>query len=136
VIAALRKDLGGQIGKLLTMMLFPASEAAFEAENRYRAREALEQVGFALAAYRAEHGAYPDSLTTLPPKYTSRLPSDPYLDQPLYYRRRGTGFLVYSVGANGIDEGGRTFNSQPPGDDLVLEIAHKNAQTPADGLRR
>jgi hypothetical protein len=121
--AVLRKDLGRQIGKLLTVLLLPALEAAFEAENRAQTREALDQVGFALAAFRADHGAYPDSLNELTHKYISQVPKDLYTEQPLHYRRQGAGFLLYSVGANGVDDGGRAYDSQPPGDDIGLRIA-------------
>jgi hypothetical protein len=122
VVAVARRDLGRLMGKLFTVMLVPAFEAAFEAENRAHTREALGQLGFALAAYRADHGTYPDGLNALAPKYLSQVPNDLYTEQPLHYRRQGAGFLLYSVGANGVDDGGRTFDSQPQGDDVVLSI--------------
>jgi len=122
VAAVARRDLGRLMGKLLTVMLVPAFEAAFESENRAHTREALGQLGFALAAYHADHGTYPDGLNALAPKYLSKVPNDLYTEQPLHYRRQGAGFLLYSVGANGVDDGGRTFDSQPQGDDIVLRI--------------
>ena len=36
---------------------------------------------------------------------------------PTLYRLEDKGFLVYSVGPNGIDEGGRWYDDAPPGDD-------------------
>jgi len=123
LVAVLRKDLGRLMGNLLIMSHLPASEVALEAENRAHTREALGQVGFALAAYHADRGAYPDDLNALSPKYMSRVPNDLYTEQPLRYRREGAGFLLYSVGQNGVDDGGRTVDSKPPGDDIVLKIS-------------
>jgi hypothetical protein len=125
VTAVAHRDLGRLMGKLLTVMLMPALEAAFEAENRAHTREALGQLGFALAAYHADHDGYPDSLNALAPNYISRIPHDLYTEGPLHYRRQAAGCLLYSVGANGVDDGGRTFDSQPPGDDIVLRLGDK-----------
>jgi hypothetical protein len=121
--AAARKDSGRTMGKLLTVMMMPAFDAAAEAENRAHTREALGQLGFALAAHHADHGTYPDSLSALAPKYIDRVPNDLYTGQPLHYRREGAGCLLYSVGANGVDDGGRTFDSKSQGDDIVLRLS-------------
>jgi hypothetical protein len=118
-----RHTVGREIGKVLTVILMPSVSTAVAAEGRARMRDALDQVGFALVAYRADHGTYPESLNVLPAKYIARLPQDFFTEQPLRYKRQGGGFLLYSVGSNGVDDGGRTFDSQPPGDDIVLRIA-------------
>jgi hypothetical protein len=125
VAAVAHRDLGRLMGKMLMVMLMPALEPALEAENRAHTRELLGQLGFALAAYHAEHDGYPDSLNALAPKYISRIPHDLYTEGPLHYRREGAGCLLYSVGANGVDDGGRTFDSEPQGDDIVLRLADK-----------
>jgi hypothetical protein len=123
IFSVMQNNMGREFGEALTVLLAPAFQAAFDSENRARTREVLEQVGFALAAYRADHGGYPDSLSVLAPKYIDRLPNDPMSEQPLHYRREGTGCLLYSVGTNGVDEGGRTFDSKPPGDDLLIRLS-------------
>ncbi|MHC4092328.1 MAG: hypothetical protein ACYSVY_18995, partial [Planctomycetota bacterium] len=49
----------------------------------------------------------------LVPQYLEAIPSDPYVGRPLCYRRQDSGdYLLYSVGPNEIDDGGRkqTFN--------------------------
>jgi hypothetical protein len=76
-----------------------------------------------LAAYRADHRAYPASLNELAPKYLTRLPCDSFSDRPLHYQKQAAGFLLYSVGPNGVDDGGRTYDSQPRGDDLVFRVS-------------
>jgi len=34
------------------------------------------------------------------------LPVDPFTGQPLRFRKLETGYVVYSVGENGVDDGG------------------------------
>jgi hypothetical protein len=125
---SLPNPLGREIGIVLTALFMPPVSTACEAENRARTRYALGQLGFALSAYRADHAAYPESLDVLAPKYIAQVPTDLYTEQPLRFKRQGDGFLLYSVGPNSTDDGGRTPGSQPPGDDIVLQIPHKNAK--------
>jgi hypothetical protein len=122
----LRNLVSRQVGKALTVSLMPAVGVACEAETRAHTREALGQLGFALAAYRADHADYPESLNVLAPRYIARVPRDLFNEQPLHYKRQADGFLLYSVGANARDDGGSTFASQPSGDDIVLRISRRS----------
>jgi hypothetical protein len=79
-------------------------------------------VALALACYRAEHDGYPENLGTLAPTYLQDVPGDVYTGQDLRYRRVKEGYWLYSVGANGIDEGGRGPEDVPPGDDLCVRV--------------
>ncbi|HLJ98151.1 MAG TPA: RNA polymerase sigma factor [Gemmataceae bacterium] len=79
-------------------------------------------VAFALAAYRDDHGRYPDKLDALVPGYLVEVPSDLYSAKALLYRSAETMYLLYSVGINGLDEGGNGVDDQPPGDDLRVRM--------------
>ncbi|HWX20182.1 MAG TPA: hypothetical protein VN578_09795 [Candidatus Binatia bacterium] len=35
------------------------------------------------------------------------MPQDPFSDKPLIYRPSGTNWLLYSVGVDGVDDGGK-----------------------------
>jgi hypothetical protein len=118
-------ECGAKTGKLLVFLLLPALNASCEAEDRGHARERLEQIGLALVAYRADHGTYPASLDALAPKYIAHVPPDPCAEQPFRYHPQSDGFLLYSVGPNGADDKGRDYQSDPPGDDIVLRIPRK-----------
>lgn len=61
----------------------------------------------AIRAYKADRGAFPDNLTELVPSYLKQIPNDLYTDQPPIYRREGEDFLLYSVGRDRKDEGGK-----------------------------
>lgn len=99
-------------------------------EDRADAQFHLAIASLALAAYRADHGALPETLAELCPKYLAELPRDIYGKGPLQYRRSGDRFLLYSVGPNGRDDGGRgrtsRFELTDAADDLVVPWAVSN----------
>ena len=67
----------------------------------------LARVACALGRYWLAHGAYPETLDTLSPKFIEKLPHDIINGQPLHYRRTDGGqFVLYSVGWNEMDDGG------------------------------
>jgi hypothetical protein len=94
------------VGNLFTALLLPALTAANAAEDRTNSQLSLAQISAALAIYRAEHGAYPKKLDDLVPGILPTLPVDLLHAKPFMYRRTENGFLLYSVGANGTDDGG------------------------------
>jgi hypothetical protein len=63
-------------------------------------------VDLAVRAYRNDHELPPAELSQLVPEYLQRIPDDPYGSGPLIYKPQGTDFVLYSVGPNGIDDGG------------------------------
>jgi hypothetical protein len=79
-------------------------------------------LAFALAAYRGEHKRYPDKLEALAPTYLAEVPSDLFSGKALIYRPSENGYLLYSVGVNGRDDGGRGSADTPPGDDLHVRM--------------
>jgi hypothetical protein len=63
--------------------------------------------GIALKHYHLKHENYPDNLSKLTPELLASIPLDPVDGKPLHYRKNTDGtFVLYSVGANGKDDGG------------------------------
>ena len=60
-----------------------------------------------MASYRADHGTYPAKLADLAPVYVVEVPKDIFDDSDLHYRLEGNGYLLYSVGVNGRDDGAK-----------------------------
>jgi hypothetical protein len=87
-------------------MIKPAIDASQNARLRSDAQLLLVQAEAAVRHYTLEHGAPPKSLSELVPRYFETTPIDPYSDRPLVYRRTADGYLLYSVGINGRDDGG------------------------------
>ena len=46
------------------------------------------------------------ALTQLPPELLPIIPQDPFADGPFRYRRTDTGYLLYSINADRVDNGG------------------------------
>ena len=78
--------------------------------NRVLAIEAARQLAvtaIALKRYQLRHGQYPAGLSALLPEFAPTLPRDPADGNPLRYQLKPDGsFLLYSVGEDGIDNGG------------------------------
>jgi hypothetical protein len=70
-------------------------------------------VAVALERYRREHGRWPETLAELAPSYLEKVPVDPFDGQTLRYKRLKGSVLIYSVGADGVDNGGVLGRRQP-----------------------
>lgn len=88
----------------------------------------------ALAEYRRQHGEYPVALDSLVPEHLHRLPVD-YGDRGvLRYRRLPDGaYLLYSIGVDGKDDGGR-FN--PTLEDYPDRFDRSNPDAVFSAVRR
>ena len=61
----------------------------------------------ALKRFQLKHGQFPDSLSALCPEFLAAVPVDPMDGNPLRYRKNDDGtYLLYSVGEDGVDDGG------------------------------
>lgn len=72
-----------------------------------KARLHITQAAIAIERYRLARGDLPDSLADLIPEYLIAVPKDPYTARELRYEKLGKGgFVVYSIGEDGHDDGG------------------------------
>lgn len=79
------------------------------------ARIRLLAAELALRCYTAESGKPPTALAELIPDHLRAAPVDPFSERPLIYRVHGTNWLLYSVGPNRLDEGGKPFGPSGSG---------------------
>jgi hypothetical protein len=70
------------------------------------ARARAAQVALVVEQYRRAEGDLPQNLGLLMPNRLQTVPDDPIAGKPLRYLRLGRGFVVYSVGQDGKDDGG------------------------------
>ena len=112
--------------RALAGLLGPALQSVIEKGIQAQASLDLAVVACALERHRLAHGTYPAQLPALVPDYLARLPLDLADGQPLRYRRDPDGqFVLYSLGLNGQDDGGRvemisaTHNPDPHQGDWV-----------------
>ena len=96
-----------QMRNILVALLLPAVQAAVTAETRNQASMQITLAACALQAYHRDNNRYPDSLAALDGVYLHKRPLDPFRGKSLTYRLQSNGFLLYSVGPNLRDEGGK-----------------------------
>lgn len=116
-----RRTITHNVGDSLLSLKIPMYLQADAAQTKAQIRNDLARIGFALAAYRAENGKYPEVLDRLTPGYLHELPLDPYTEKRFVYTARDDAFLVYSVGPNLIDEDGRTHGIENA-DDISFQV--------------
>lgn len=91
---------------LVTVLTPSLTHAAHLAEIATQHRD-VTVAAIALELYRREHGHWPESLDALAPRYLPKVPVDRFTGKPLNYRRVGGQPLLYSVGVDRDDDGGR-----------------------------
>ena len=82
-----------------SFFIMPASLRALTTQARCIAQLRAARAALALERMRLTKGELPD-----PTKVA--LPTDPFTGQPLRFKKQGDGYVIYSVGENGVDDGG------------------------------
>lgn len=80
-------------------------------EEKIRTERKLLTVAAELVAYHAREGVYPESLKELPASQQEQAKTDLYHGKPFQYKPVKDGFLLYSCGPNGTDDGGSRITS-------------------------
>jgi hypothetical protein len=119
-----KQELGRRIGSAFFAIMGPNVAGILESRQRVEELFELTRLALLLEAYRKDNGAYPKSLDELAPKYLAKgqIPRDGFSDAALKYRPLEMGFLLYSVGPNGTDEGGNYRIASPREDDVVIRV--------------
>lgn len=93
---------------VVSKLVIPEMEAVFMKVATFDALARTARAGLACRVFRSRTGQYPESLEALVPSLLTEVPIDPFTGDPLVYRREGNGFIVYSLGSNLRDDGGRS----------------------------
>lgn len=93
-----------------SLLTFGAQSATQVTVSSGITQKAFLAAALALRASRLDHGAYPGDLGDLVPDYLSAVPKDPFAeDAPLRYRIGGDRYILYSIGPDGVDDGGKAI---------------------------
>lgn len=96
---------------ILTESSLKLNSKAFAAETQ----RDLAVVAIAIKRYQLRHGKLPPSLEVLAPEFLGVVPLDRMDGKPLRYRVNGqAGFMLYSVGSDGTDNGGDGAQANGP----------------------
>jgi len=91
----------------INRVLFPMCDRVIFRDCLATTGDRLLEIQLALHVYQLQHGSYPASLNQLVPAVMKQLPADPFSDsQSFKYRRVHSGYLLYSIGPDGVDNGG------------------------------
>jgi hypothetical protein len=108
---------------LLQSLSVPGFSRAPEMADRITMQRRMAQVALALAACKAEAGKYPEKLADLKPHYLKKIPNDLFIEKPLYYKQTGEGYLLYSIGPDMKDNGGKKRGEAGPDRyDIVVRV--------------
>lgn len=101
---------------LVNQMLLSSYSNARLREAVTDTQNALLVTTLALQAYHQDHKTYPVTVTALVPGYLKAVPTDPFaLSGPLRYKLSGPKYVLYSVGPDGKDDGGKAiFDASQP----------------------
>jgi hypothetical protein len=97
----------GRKNYYLSKMFLAALSSAITKEASSFACLRTSIAAIAVERFRLAHGRLPENLNELVPQFLSAVPSDPFEGAPLRYHRLAKGYVIYSVGSDGHDDGGR-----------------------------
>jgi hypothetical protein len=101
----------------------PSLEWTGHSFGRAAARNFVADAALAVEHFRQRHNRLPENLSRLVPDLLPFVPIDPFDGRPIRYRIEPDGFVVYSVGKDGLDNGGmeddQKTSSQP---DVVFRV--------------
>jgi hypothetical protein len=96
-------DPGFHVRNPFLATLMPAFGRAVHLAARSESNRRATLLVTQLKAYRQRYGVYPDSLDVFG---DAEATIDPFTDQRFAYRRAADDFVLYSLGGNGLDDGG------------------------------
>jgi hypothetical protein len=99
------KELRKAYGILSHFM--PSMHRVIRIDLVHLTRLRVASVAMAVEQYRLVRGALPGQLADLVPTFLPEVPLDPYDGRPLRYRGREKGYVVYSIGEDRTDDGGK-----------------------------
>jgi len=100
-------------GNIFLELFIPAVDRIVLIGHRSKVDIQATLAVIAITRYKQDIGNYPDSLQELVNTgYIKELPMDPYSGGPLLYRRTDEGFVLYSVGENFTDDGGKIVRDE------------------------
>lgn len=108
---------------LLSTLFLPVLKIVASKEAGCLANLRLAQTAVGLEKFRFAHtNRYPESLSELTPNCLTAVPADPFDGKGLRYRKAGNGYVLYSIGQNLKDDGGKSRKVQDG--DIVFAVVN------------
>ena len=119
---SLRRILSEDFARFLEPYFVP-TQSILDNYGETTMRRHVAVLGYALTAYHRDRGRYPGSLRELAPTYVREIPTDLFSGRPLQYKLSDNGCVLYSLGRNRNDDGGRfDWQAEPRKDDIAVVL--------------
>lgn len=128
---AFEKELKGggmfaYVQNFLLELLVPLLDTSYIQYLVGSQRLILAHTVLALERFRLERGTLPETLDELVPEYIDRVPDDCFSSGKIRYLKDAKGYTVWSVSADGVDNGGKKpslgYRESDDGFDIVVRI--------------
>lgn len=116
-----RQEIRQLPAKVLTSLLVPAIAQVETAQTRIESYRPLLRAAFLIQRQLAARGEFPLSLSDVGDADAADL-SDPFASDSIRFAAQPGGIVLYSVGPNGVDNGGQRPDETPGADDLRLQL--------------
>ena len=121
-VEAQLRPLPGVLHRLST----PAYARLLPAVARADASRRVAYFAVAVARYLRDKHQLPGRAEDVVPTYLPQVPTDPFTGQPLKLKTTADGVVVYSVGPDGVDDGGAPLTEDKPQKvDIRVRIGNK-----------
>jgi hypothetical protein len=112
---------------LLSSLLLPPVDRILKRESECAAWLIMAQTALAVERFRLATDRLPKKLSELVPQLLPAVPLDPFDGAPLRYKPLVNGYVVYSIGPDGRDDGGKEppigrRGTEHPPEDITITV--------------
>jgi hypothetical protein len=110
----------------IAKLLIPSAQMYADNLGRGTAKRDVARTAIAAERFRLAKGRLPEGLNELVPGFLAKVPADPFAGGPLGWAVSGDDCRIYSVGPDGVDQGGGVQETADGGD-IVFRLPHRKA---------
>jgi hypothetical protein len=92
---------------------------------RANAQHSVADIALAMCRYHVKNGKYPEKLDELAPGFIAFVPLDPFDGKPMRLKQTEKEMIIYSIGPDGIDDGGTPLDQETRKGDITFELPNK-----------
>jgi len=115
------------------MAFEPTPDDWLASELKLIARNRCARTALAVERYRLAQDELPADLAALVPEHCETLLLDPFSGRALRYKRLGDGYVIYSVGPDGQDNGGQPVIVHDEPYDIIFRVVLTNRTEHSSG---
>ena len=107
---------------LVSAQLFPAFGSAVEKDAENVALLRAARTALAVERFRLANRKLPENLDSIAPSFLEVIPADPFDGKPIRFKKLTKGYVVYSIGKDAKDNGGKEKGDSETDYDLTLMV--------------